>query len=249
MRLPSPAKLRVFSFLESTAKSKVAVLGDDEVHAWVALPALFTPQLEECVRLLSADELERMSRFRFQEHQQNFLFSRSMLRILLGTYLHVAPELLHFSYSVLGKPDLALPFAAADLRFNLSHSNGAALLAICKGRRIGADIEKMREDFDPEEISTKFFSIQERHALMSLAEGARREAFFRCWTRKEALLKAKGGGLSLPLDLFDVSIGDESAVTLVTRPDPEEAEQWEILSVPVPSGYSAAIAVGKLPLK
>ena len=84
---------------------------------------------------------------------------------------------------------------------------------------------------------------------MSLAEGARREAFFRCWTRKEALLKAKGGGLSLPLDLFDVSMGDESAVTLVTRPDPEEAEQWEILSVPVPSGYSAAIAVEKLPLK
>lgn len=117
-------------------------------------------------------------------------------------------------------------------------------MGICRGRAIGVDVEKVREDLVPREIAERFFSLAERQALLSLPEAEQRPAFFRCWTRKEAFLKARGHGLSFPLAGFDVSFGAvDSEVELTTRPDAAEALEWQIFAVSAPEGCAAAVAV------
>jgi 4'-phosphopantetheinyl transferase len=243
MHPSSPTKLEVFPFLPSTLPTKPP-LGADEIHVWLALRKAGDLVPDDWQSLLSPDESGRMTRYRFAKDQQDYLFARAMLRILLGAYLELSPERLCFSYSDQGKPSLANSDVKGRVSFNLSHTNGAAMLAVCQAGEIGGDIEAEREDIEIEQIASRFFSLTEREQLMQLPEECRHAAFFRCWTRKEALLKAKGGGLSMPLDVFDVSIGpSESRVTLVTRADPREAAKWLILPVPVPPGYAAAVAV------
>jgi 4'-phosphopantetheinyl transferase len=239
-----PAKLEVMPFLASSSLPAKPPLGTGNIHVWLALRKAGDLVPDDWQSLLSPDELSRMARYRFVKDQQDYLFARGMLRILLGAYLELSPERLCFSYSSQGKPSPANSDLKGRVSFNLSHTNGAAMLAVCQAGEIGVDIEAEREDVEVEQIASRFFSPAEREQLMQLPEQDRRAAFFRCWTRKEALLKAKGGGLSLPLDVFDVSIGSsDSRVTLVTRVDPDDADKWLILPVPVPHGYAAAVAV------
>jgi phosphopantetheinyl transferase len=171
-----------------------------------------------------------------------------MLRTVLAAYLEADPRELRFNYSEHRKPALA-GFGLkteTDLQFNLSHTQGAVLLGICRQRAIGVDVERVRQDLIPRDIAARFFSTAEQRALFSLPEAEQREAFFRCWTRKEAFLKARGHGLSFPLAGFDVSIGaGESEARLTTRPDPSEAQNWQILPVPAPEGCAAAVAVAR----
>jgi 4'-phosphopantetheinyl transferase len=201
----------------------------------------------EFVPLLSGEEKARMLRFHFAHDQSAFAFARGMLRTLLGSYLRVSPELVSFQISELGKPSLSGQWVQSSLHFNLSHTAGAVVVALCLDRKIGADIERIRQDFDVEDIAEKFFSPSEQQALRSFAPGQSRvEAFFRCWTRKEAWLKARGSGLSFPLTDFDVSISAEPReILLVTRPDPDEARRWRILDEGAPSGYASAVAIAQ----
>jgi len=244
MHPSSPTKLEVFPFTASSSLPTKPRLGADNIHVWLALRKAGELVQDDWQALLSPDESGRMARYRFPRDQQDYLFARGMLRILLGAYVELAPERLSFSYSNQGKPSLANSDVKERVSFNLSHTNGAAMLAVCQTGEIGADIEAEREDVEIEQIASRFFSLAEREELMQVPEECRRAAFLRCWTRKEALLKAKGGGLSLPLDVFDVSIGSsENRVTLITRADPSEAAKWLILPVPVPHGFAAAVAV------
>jgi 4'-phosphopantetheinyl transferase len=186
-----------------------------------------------------------MARFRFEPDRRAFAFARGMLRLVLASYLGIDPGEVRLSYSQHGKPSLAPPQSQSRVQFNLSHTAGYILIAICLGHTIGVDVEKLRSDFEVEELATRFFSPAERRSLKRLPKAQRRKAFFRCWTRKESLLKARGGGLLLPLEDFDVSIGPtEATVKLATRPDPQEAKQWIILNVDVPDEYAAAVTVG-----
>ena len=220
------------------------VLGQREIHLWHANPRHNDVGIQEFVALLSPDELDRMARFRFEHDRRNFEFAHGVLRTVLAKYVNSAPASLRFCYSEHRKPDLAAPHAESGLRFNLSHSDGYVLLAVCSNREVGVDVEKLREDFETDELAARFFSSAERRALSRLPKQHRRHAFFRCWTRKEALLKARGGGLILPLDNFDVSIGERDVeVGLVTRPDGEDARRWRIFSTEVPEGFAAAVAV------
>jgi len=117
------------------------------------------------------------------------------------------------------------------------------LLAFAEGRQVGIDVEKLRRDFATSEIAERFFSIAEREALRALPQDQRHEAFFRCWTRKEAFIKALGEGLSHPLDQFDVSLAPGGpAVLLATRPDAQEAKRWKLWNIYVPGDYAAALA-------
>ena len=128
--------------------------------------------------------------------------------------------------------------------FNVSHSGGIALLAFVRGREIGIDVEQVRSDFDLEAIARRFFSAHEQDQLFALAAETRIEAFFRCWTRKEAYIKATGDGLSLPLSQFDVSLASgEGNVLLATRPDASEAERWLLREIPASAGFVAAVCV------
>jgi 4'-phosphopantetheinyl transferase len=213
-----------------------------EIHVWYrSLEEPFT-QLNSLRELLSHEEQERAARYRFDRHRNEFILTRGSLRVLLSSYLGSSPGSLAFSYSPQGKP--ALANQVTDLRFNVSHTEGLAALAFGRAREIGVDVEKTGRDCEARKLAERFFSESERQFISRLSGPALHEAFFRCWTRKEAYIKAKGGGLSIPLDQFDVSIAEGEPVALLgTRPDPAEASRWTLHDLPVKAGYAAALAV------
>ena len=213
---------------------------EGETHIWHASPALHSDL--EPAAILSEDEQERMAKFRFVNDQKDFLFYRSTLRILLASYLGAVPSELRFAYSAQGKPYLTAPLG--DLEFNLSHTSGLGLFAICRGRRVGVDVERIRKDFAVMEIAGRFFSPAEYRALAQMPKILSHEGFFHCWTRKEAFVKARGEGLSYPLDSFDVSVVPEAEeVTLTTRPDSHEAGNWHLQSLNFFPEHAAALVV------
>jgi 4'-phosphopantetheinyl transferase len=193
--------------------------------------------------LLSSDELDRAARFHFERDRQCYCVARGVLRAQLGAYLQVRPQELRFHYSDKGKPRLAPPHSGRAIAFNVSHSGDFALLGFAETVEIGVDIEKIRDDFDSAAIAGRFFSAREQDQLSRLPAEERHPAFFRCWTRKEAFIKALGDGLSHPLNQFDVSLDSSNPISLTTRPDPTEAERWWLQSVEVGEGYAAAFAV------
>jgi 4'-phosphopantetheinyl transferase len=220
------------------------VLPEDEVHLWrVDLEAIRADE-SRWQKLLSSDELGRASRFHFSRDRQRFVASRALLRMLLASYLAADAGSLSFSYSKKEKPFLAPARAGGDVTFNISHSGGIALFAFARRREIGVDVEQVRRDFDLEAIARRFFSAHEQSQLAALPADEKAEAFFRCWTRKEAYIKATGEGLSLPLTQFDVSLAvGETSALLATRPDDSEAGRWLLREVQAGSGYVAGLCV------
>jgi 4'-phosphopantetheinyl transferase len=219
-------------------------LPQDEVHLWrVDLESIGADEFR-WQQVLSADELARAASFHFSRDRQRFVAARAWLRTILAGYLRTDPRSLTFSYSKKEKPSLGPDFAGSDVRFNVSHSGGIALLAFTRGREIGVDVELLRRDSDLEGISRRFFSAHEQRQLAALPDEEKIEGFFRCWTRKEAYIKATGDGLSLPLDQFDVSVepGTSNAL-LATRPDHLEAGHWLLREVKGGPGYIAALCV------
>jgi len=217
-------------------------LRDEEVQLWrVDLESIRSQELR-WQELLSPDEKKRAARFHFSTDRQNFVAARAILRKLLAAYLADEPAKLSFSYSKKEKPFLSPPHAGSGITFNVSHSGGAALFGFARKRDIGVDIEHIRHDVDAEAIARRFFSSHEQKQLSALSGAKKIEAFFRCWTRKEAYIKATGDGLSLPLSQFDVSLEEESVDALVTtRMDPAEAKDWLLQEVAAGDGYVGAI--------
>jgi len=219
-------------------------LPDDEVHLWRVDLAAVGPGEARWLPLLSEDEAKRAARFHFSRDRQRYVAARAWLRRLLGAYLGCDAKELTFSYSEKEKPALSGSHASRNLEFNVSHSGTVALLAFGRGRQIGVDVEQIKTDFEVEAIAHRFFSAHEREQLSACVPPGRHAAFFRCWTRKEAYIKATGAGLSLPLSQFDVSIAPgEMNALLATRPEAAEAGRWSLREVPAGPGYSAALCV------
>ena len=217
-------------------------LGDDEIHVWRAALARPPGEVEALRELLSEDELQRADRFRFPHDRSNFIVARGTLREILGRYLRLPPSFLCFDYNDFGKPELRPAPREKMIRFNLSHAGNIALCAVAI-REVGVDVEIMREGVACEEIAANFFSRREVSALLALPADARTRAFFECWTRKEAYIKAHGAGLSLPLDAFDVSLAPgEPAALLSTSDDALETAQWSLRAISPGVGYVAAVA-------
>ena len=213
------------------------------VQLWrINLDAVAKPE-SRWQSIISPDERDRASRFHFERDRLYFCAARGLLRTLLAGYVAAEPQDLRFHYSDKGKPELAEPHASTRFSFNLSHSGGVALIGLTRDGPIGVDIEKIRDDFDTAAIARRFFSASDQEHLLSLPPQEQHQAFFRCWTLKEAFIKALGEGLSHPLHQFDVSLGTEAPVSLVTRPDPSEAALWQLQSVEAGPGYAAAVAV------
>jgi 4'-phosphopantetheinyl transferase len=219
--------------------SEVVGLDPGDVHVWIALldeldgAALRAP--------LSADERARGGRFHFERDRRRFVSARGLLRTLLGRYLEVDPATLGFGYGSRGKPFLA---GCDELRFNVSHSAGLALLAFARGCELGVDIEQERPLPESEEIALRYFSAWEGAELRRLREDERGAAFFRCWTRKEAFIKATGDGLSRPLDAFDVSLAPgEPARLLRVLGEPEAPRRFWLEDLRPASGFAGALAV------
>jgi 4'-phosphopantetheinyl transferase len=221
------------------------VLRDSEVHIWCVY--LNQPDVTGLRRILSADEVERAEKFKFLRDRDHFIAARGVLRTLLGNYLELDPAEIRFSYSAYGKPELA---GSPGISFNISHSHELALFAFTARAAIGIDIEYLRRDFIFEDIAEKFFSRDEVAALREIPEDRKAEAFFDCWTCKEAYIKAVGEGLSHPLDSFSVSFeSDKPDVTLKVDNDREGSSPWNIVKLTPAPGYAAAIAMeGEKPL-
>jgi len=239
--IEDPADTTRVAHLAGVALATPFQLQPDEVHVWLA--DLDQPPADNLKSLLTEDEIVRAERFHFEKDRKHYIVARALLRKLLAAYLGTTAGELRFNYAEKGKPALA-GVENSLLNFNLAHSHGKAIYAFSLGRELGVDLEFIREDFGGEEIAERFFSRGEIATLKNVPPELTKEAFFHCWTRKEAYIKARGEGLSMPLDVFDVSLlPGEPAALLRNHKEPAEVTRWSMQSVPVPDGYVAALVV------
>lgn len=219
-------------------------LASDEVHVWRARLDHPDEDLRTLERTLTPDERTRAARYRFLKDRMHFTVARGILRTLLGRYLLRQPSELQFRYNQYGKPLLE----EDALAFNVSHSHGMALFAFTRGREVGVDIEYMLPDRAELSIARRFFSPYEVAALQAVPAQQQTQAFFSCWTRKEAYVKTRGLGLSLDLNLFDVSLtpGEPAALLHIREPG-QRLEDWSLWNLESADGYAAALAVKGAP--
>lgn len=191
--------------------------------------------------LLNQEEQDRASRFLFDKDRQRFTVSHAFTRLFLAVFLKCAPAAIQFGKSPEGKPFLTS--SPEDVRFNISHTSDRALIAVTHGREIGIDIEKHRP-LRAMELAENFFAHEEVVQLRAMSATDQHEAFFRCWTRKEALVKALGKGLGVALNKFEVSVHPSQASQLLLSHDPSLAElsAFRVIEFPISPGYSAALA-------
>lgn len=210
------------------------------VHVWRVPLRVENERAAALHVALSAEEKERFSRFRFPKDREAHTVARGRLRQVLGSYLNRPPAGVTFAYAAAGKPFLADHPA---LRFNLSHAGDWALIACSRNVEVGADVEAVDRSFAKAGLVDRYFSRQEIPVLLGLPEADRHRAFFLAWIRKEAIIKARGGGLQLPLDRFGVSIRDGEPVRVLhTDWQPAEARNWQLRSFTVAEGYFGAVA-------
>jgi 4'-phosphopantetheinyl transferase len=222
----------------------VGELAAGEIHIWKARLEQPEPVRERCRAVMSEDELARAAKFYFEKDRQHFIVAHGMLRQTLAPYLGLAPREIQFRIEKNGKPELAENSRPCSLKFNLSHSGELALLAITSGQIVGVDVERHRPDFAGEAIADRFFSAEEAGKLRTLPEEQKVEAFFNCWTRKEAYVKAIGEGLSIPLDSFDLTFAPGEAPALLrVAGHPEELLRWSIYNLAPGEGYAGALMV------
>lgn len=222
----------VFTWSEAP---KSLSLTSGEVHVWRV--ELDQPEQvrERFQSSLEADELERAGRFHFEKHRRHFVVGRGFLRYVLARYLQAQPESLRFAYGAYGKPSLT------GLQFNMSHSHNVGLVAVAD-KELGVDVEHIRADFATEDIARRFFSRAEVETFNALPVEEQVAAFFRCWTRKEAYIKAIGLGMSQPLDEFDVTLGPGEPAALLYAKD-DDASRWYLSDLDIGTDYAGAVVV------
>src|SRR5438046_3961564 len=167
-------------------------LARDEIHAWCAGLDELASDLTAFAETLSVGERQRAERFQFDRDRKRFIVRHGLLRMILGRYLNLEPARLSFTCESRGKPALAGILDGRTLHFNLSHSDGLALFAVARRFALGVDVERIRPIPEIDQIAGKFFSTRESATLNALPAEQKLEAFFNCWTRKEAYLKATG---------------------------------------------------------
>ena len=221
------------------------LINSNEVHVWRVLLDVSAVQFESLLKFLSVDELSRAGRFHFEKDQRRFIVARGILRKILGHYLKKNPDEIRFEYTSHGKPALAPDFDNDKLCFNLSHSGGFALYAVTRRKKIGIDIERISDDVAVDQIAGKFFSQAEISSLEMIDINKRSELFFQYWTRKEAFLKGRGEGISVPMEQCDVTLINGSVLSPITLRDSNgESSSLYVQDLFPGNGYAAAIAVG-----
>jgi len=199
---------------------------------------------------LSNDEWERADRFVFQRDRRYFVVARGILRDILSRYLDCQPREIRFHHEPDGKPEIGFPGGSPRLEFNLSHSSGLLVLAVALGRQVGVDVELIRPLPDLDQIASYSFSNYERDILAKLTPEEKLPGFFRCWTRKEAYLKARGTGLLIPLDSFDMSLAPDNPIRMISnRLDPSEVLRWSFYNFNPEEGYIGALVIEGQELK
>ena len=224
-------------------RTSTLALRPGEVHIWRWQLDQQRDNIQNLCHYLDQEEVRRAQRFRFCRDRERFIAAHGMVRVILGGYLDIPPAHLEFDYGPFGKPELDPRACPNPLSFNVSHSDGLALLAATAEAQVGIDVERLKLDLTYEEIAERFFSPREITMLRELPVEMRAEAFFHGWTRKEAYVKARGYGLSFPFDRFTVSVDPDAAELLDVIDDPQDRERWYLHSLGAGAGYVAALAV------
>lgn len=208
----------------------------DDIHLWQARFSRLTAHRGDFEALLTPDETTRASRFRFEDARERFIAGRGLLRTLLARYLDRAPRMVRFIYGRRGKP--AVP--DSPLRFNLSHAGDLLLLGLAWGREIGVDVERIRPMPEMHTVARSHFSALEQAVFFGLPPSRQPYAFYTCWTRKEAYIKATGDGFKLPLKDFDVSFIPEQPPALL-RAENDDPARWTMHHIDPEPGYVASV--------
>ncbi len=217
-----------------------------EVHLWAADLKPAAERVAALRRLLTPEEIARAARFHFDRHRRRFIVRRGVLRLLLAHYLEREPEALRFEEGEKGKPFVTQEAeeSEARLHFNLSDSKDLAVYAVTRGAELGVDVEILRPMPDAQQIAERFFSVEEQDRLRRVPPERKAQAFFNCWTRKEAYIKAIGEGLSEPLDRFSVTLLPEEPTRFVhLGGDARLAARWTLLHMVPEEGAVGALAL------
>lgn len=218
----------------------------DEVHVWSVDLDASSDTAARLLELLDAEERVRSKRFRFELDRRRFIVAHGALRLLISRYLATRAERIRYTHNAFGKPELS-PELRSTLKFNLSHSGGLALVAVTTDTEVGVDVEWIETRSDCTDTARHFFSAAEFDYLMARPNHLRAEAFFSCWTRKEACLKASGEGLATPPDSFTVPLAVDTTQTLAecstASNDDGSGRSWSMYSLAPAPGYIGALAV------
>jgi 4'-phosphopantetheinyl transferase len=213
-------------------------LNNDEVHLWLVNAGSEDFPQDFLALSLSEDERDRAARFKFEKDRRLYIASHAALRLLLANYLRLAEGPIRFVSGPHGKPALGPPLAAGGLEFNLSHSHAAAVVAFARRTAVGVDVEFAKRNFAFDEVARRFFTAGEVAALFELPQQRQREAFFKCWTSKEAFLKAKGTGLSGKLDEVKIKLAADQRVQINAN-----IPGWSLTGLTPGRDYEGALVV------
>lgn len=213
---------------------------DGEVHVFLAPLDIPAERIDELASWLSDDEWQRARRFHLERDRRRFVAGRGTLREILTALVGINPRSLAFSYGESGKPQIIAPAAACSIHFNLAHSDSIAVYAVAK-HELGVDVERIRAMDNAEQMAERFFSPREKLCLMALPAEQRAEAFFNCWTRKEAYLKAIGSGLNDRLNQIEVSLAPGEAADLLGVPN--DSQKWLLHSLVPAAEFVGALAI------
>lgn len=220
--------------------SQSLTLTPHQVHVWSIDKDKHINKLPFYWSVLNETEKEKASKYRFENDHNCAVISRGILRILLGTYLKTSPKNINFQFGDYGKPTII----ASNIEFNISHSANSIVMAFTLKSKIGIDVEYTKKSIDVKKISEHFFSKEEISSLLSLHKNYQQQAFYNCWTRKEAFIKALGCGLSFPLDQFVVSLDStKNASLLATKWDEKEKDNWVLKTFNPQENYIGAVSV------
>lgn len=219
-------------------------LDEDVIHVWGFLLEAEPEMVERYRQCLSEEESVRARRIKSEQLRGHYVVAHGVLRMVLSLYCDRRPEELSFQNMPSGKPMLQEADARANpIRFNLSHSHGRALIAVSKDREVGVDLEKIKADRDVTALAARFFAPQEQTAIMNAGLSARQGTFTRIWVAKEAILKARGSGLTFPLDRYCIELsGDGTACCLINADGPSHTAPSTIQFLPLEEDWVGAIA-------
>ena len=216
-------------------------LTSNHVHVWMVDVPSNKVNEAAFFSLLSEDEKERANKFRFEKDRLTYITAKATLRKLIAQYLNGKPNEITFQYNKQGKPSIV---SEIGLKFNVSHSGEKVLIGFALNHEIGVDIEYNKRKVKLEEVAKRFFSQTEYEKMIQIPESLWRNAFFNCWTRKEAFIKAKGGGLSIPLSQFEVTLQpNEKPELQIIRWNQEDVPNWDLQAFNCTEDYTGAVIV------
>lgn len=218
-------------------------LGDREVQIWHYNLDVDAELEAVLARHLNNEEIDRASRFRFAKHRRRFIARRAALRMILSQYADCEPKALSFKYGEHGKPTIASPHSAGNLRFSAANSHRLGGVAITRCCDLGFDLEQVLPADDHELIASTQFSTEENDWWLQVPESQRLAAFYELWTCKEAYLKGKGLGITAPLNHFAVSVSPEAPRLTWSDIDPADPQHWSLHRLVIEPEFVACLAI------